>query len=105
MLALTKLNRAHRERCKGEGELKSLKSLCDLPIGQEALIESIEGGHGLRNRILSIGIHPSDRIRVIRSSPFKGPLLVENLDQGFCLALGRGMAARVLVRTGNERIG
>lgn len=44
-----------------------------------------------------MGLHPGNRVKVIRSSPFRGPLLIENLDQGFCLALGRGMAAKIVV--------
>ena len=73
------------------------KSLCEVPMGQIVVITFIEGGHGLQSRILSMGLHPGNRVRVIRSSPFKGPLLIENLDQGFCLALGRGMAAKIIV--------
>lgn len=73
------------------------KSLCQVPMGQIATITLIEGGHGFQNRILSMGLHPGNRVKVIRSSPFKGPLLIENLDQGFCLALGRGMAAKIMV--------
>ena len=78
------------------------KSLCQLAMGEEAVIVSIQGGHGFRNRILSMGLHPGDKIKVVRASPFRGPLLIENLDQGFCLALGRGMAAKVLVKSSEE---
>ncbi len=78
------------------------KNLCQLIVGEEAIIVSIEGGHGFRNRILSMGLHPGDKVKVVRTSPFRGPLLVENLDQGFCLALGRGMAAKVLVKPAEE---
>lgn len=73
------------------------KSLCQVPVGQIVTITFIEGGHGFQTRILSMGLHPGNRVKVIRSSPFKGPLLIENLDQGFCLALGRGMAAKIMV--------
>ncbi len=73
------------------------KNLCQVSIGQIATIAFIEGGHGFQSRILSMGLHPGNRVKVIRSSPFKGPLLIENLDQGFCLALGRGMAAKIVV--------
>jgi len=85
-----------------EKNLKVNKNLCQLTVGQEAVIVSIGGGHGFRNRILSMGLHPGDRIKVLRASPFRGPLLIENLDQGFCLALGRGMAAKVLVEIPEE---
>ncbi len=82
--------------------MDSAKNLCQLTVGEEAVILSIEGGHGFRNRILSMGLHPGDKIKVVRTSPFRGPLLIENLDQGFCLALGRGMAAKVLVEPVEE---
>ncbi len=82
--------------------MESVKSLCQLIVGEEGIIVAIEGGHGFRNRILSMGLHPGDKVRVVRASPFRGPLLVENLDQGFCLALGRGMAAKVMVKPAEE---
>ena len=82
--------------------MESIKSLCQLIVGEEGIIVSIEGGHGFRNRILSMGLHPGDKVKVVRVSPFRGPLLVENLDQGFCLALGRGMAAKVMVKPAEE---
>ncbi len=88
-----------------EKDLKASRNLCQLSVGEEAIIVSIEGGHGFRNRILSMGLHPGDRVKVVRASPFRGPLLIEHLDQGFCLALGRGMAAKVLVETPEERAG
>jgi len=42
-----------------------------------------------------MGIHPGDIITVLRHGAFGGPVLIE--IHGFQVALGRGVAARILV--------
>jgi len=72
-------------------------TLLDAKVGKKLRIVEIQGGYGLINRLVSMGLYVGDRIKVVRSSPFHGPLLIENIDQMFCIALGRGMAAKIIV--------
>jgi ferrous iron transport protein A len=62
--------------------------------GQRGRIFSLEGGSGFRTRLISMGLAEGTEVRVIRSSG-AGPILVES--GGARLALGRGMADRIIV--------
>lgn len=71
------------------------KTLADLSPGETARIVAISGpGRGLRLRLHSLGLRPGARVRLINRGP-GGPVLVE--VDGYRLALGRGVARRVLV--------
>ncbi|MFH1942750.1 MAG: FeoA domain-containing protein [bacterium] len=58
-------------------------------------VVEIEGGWGVRQRLNQMGIHAGDRILVKRSGIMGGPILIQ--VQGMEVALGRGMARKVLV--------
>jgi ferrous iron transport protein A len=62
--------------------------------GSTIRVISIEGGRGMRVRLTKLGIHPGDTGRVERSR--FGPILLR--INGNCIALGRGVAARIRVR-------
>lgn len=67
-------------------------NLSNLGLGEEAEVKSIEGGQGMVRRLERLGLHPGARLRKISDA---GPVVV---DLGGCqVALGRGMASRVLV--------
>lgn len=72
----------------------SLTPLSDLSSGEEAIVEEFLGGRGIYTKLYAMGITPGVRIRVL--SMGAGPILLE--VRGFKLALGRGMASRILVR-------
>ena len=55
----------------------------------------IEGGHGVRSHLNTLGIHIGDWVKVVERAPFRGPVLVQ--VNGTRLALGRGVASRVRV--------
>jgi ferrous iron transport protein A len=52
-------------------------------------------GRGLEARLSQLGFLPGNKIRVIRSAPFKGPLLIE--VEGREIVLGRSVARNILV--------
>lgn len=52
-------------------------------------------GRGFEKRLMDMGLTPGTKVTVVKSAPFRGPL--EILVRGSRLALGRGMAERILV--------
>ena len=51
---------------------------------------------GFQRRLEDMGLTPGTKVTVVKSAPFHGP--VELLVRGSRLALGRGMAERIIVR-------
>ncbi len=62
--------------------------------GETGVVAQIMGGHGLRQKLALRGIKEGSRVRMISSSI--GPVVVE--CGGSQVALGRGMARRIMVR-------
>jgi len=62
---------------------------------QKVKVISISGGWGVRQRLGCLGIHPGDMITIKRSAIMQGPILIK--IHGNQVALGRGVASRVLV--------
>ena len=73
------------------------RRLTQVAPGERVRILSFAGGWGMRSRLFQMGIHPGDLVRVISAGPFGGPLYVENLTTGGKIALGRGIANKILV--------
>lgn len=63
--------------------------------GQKGVITRIVGGHGRQRHLRAIGIREGKRVRILTKQPARGPLVIE-ID-GSQIAIGRGMAAGVLV--------
>jgi Fe2+ transport system protein FeoA len=72
-----------------------ITTLEKLKPGHVAVVREIKGGHGMRQRLGNLGIHPSDEIQVIRSGFFGGPVLIE--VHGAEVGLGQGMAEKIEV--------
>jgi Fe2+ transport system protein FeoA len=51
---------------------------------------------GFQRRLEDMGITPGTKVRVVKSAPFRGP--IELQVRGSRLAIGRGMARKILVR-------
>jgi ferrous iron transport protein A len=80
--------------------LKQQETFLDqLAPGEQALVSQLQGGRGLASRLASMGISVGCQIEVLQN-PRRGPLLV--LVRGTRIALGRGEAAKILVR-GSEK--
>ncbi len=82
--------------------------LTELKDGEKGIVKSIKvskdrgrrrkrrgSGLGLERRLMDMGLTPNSVVTVVKSAPFKGP--IEIIVRGSRLALGRGIAKRVLV--------
>jgi ferrous iron transport protein A len=58
-------------------------------------VVEIQGGWGVRQRLNQMGIHVGDKMVMKRSGIMGGPILIQ--VHGMEVALGRGMAHKVLV--------
>ncbi len=67
---------------------------------EKATIAQIQAGYGLARRLAELGFVPGTIIRVL-SSHFPGPIMVS--IKGSRIALGRGIADKILVYLGDGR--
>jgi Fe2+ transport system protein FeoA len=72
-------------------------SLDETRIDDVVVIKGINAGQRALRRLMSLGINIGDRVRVLHFGPFKGAILVEDLDSGVKVALGRGLARKIVV--------
>jgi len=66
-----------------------------MQIGQSGVVIQIQGGHGLVNRLNSLGIRPGKRITKTSSMIMRGPVTIQ-VDRAQ-VAIGFGMARRIIV--------
>jgi len=78
-------------------------TLLDLKEGQTAEVRAVRGGREVLRRLNAFGLHAGRIIRMVKAAPFRGPLLVEDVESGGRTMLGRGLAGKVEVRHGPER--
>jgi ferrous iron transport protein A len=69
--------------------------LTTLKSGDQGVVVSLGGGRAFHSRMVSMGLRPGGEIKVIRNAG-GGPILVAARETR--LALGRGMAEKILVR-------
>lgn len=69
--------------------------LANVKPGRRVKVIRIQGGLGVRQRLSCLGIHPGDSMTVQTSGIMQGPIVVN--IHGNKIALGRGVAAKVLV--------
>ena len=72
------------------------KLLTELNQGQEGTIISVQGGRGLQSRLRNLGLIEGQRIRKLSALAWGGPVVVE--VKRTQIAIGRGMARRILLR-------
>ncbi|MBN1102905.1 MAG: ferrous iron transport protein A [Deltaproteobacteria bacterium] len=72
-----------------------ITTLEKLKAGETAIVTDILGGRTVRNRLNGLGLHPSDKVRILRNGFFGGPLLIE--VHGIEVGIGRGMAEKIQV--------
>lgn len=71
-----------------------MASLDEVPEGAKAVVvDVVESGSGLRKRLLEMGLTPGTVVEVVRNE--RGPLVIR--VRGATVALGRGLARRVIV--------
>ena len=77
------------------GKVSEALSLLKLGPGQSGVVVGCGAGHGLMCRLAAMGFTPGSRLTMLNNYS-SGPLLV--MLHGSRIALGRGEAAKVMVR-------
>jgi len=72
-----------------------MSSLAQLSPGQSAKVISIEGGRGLRQKLQNLGIREGSVVKKERGIFTFGPVIIKAGSTQ--IALGRGMASKVIV--------
>ena len=75
-------------------EPKRIQSLSEIRSGQKVRLVSVEAGHGLTHRLISMGLLPNVEITVVKNS-HPGPFVIN--VKGSKIMLGRGMANKIMV--------
>ncbi len=78
-------------------------NLADAPLTKPLRILGIAGGELVRRRLLSMGFHPGDIIELDSAAILKGPILVRNTASDSRVALGRGIARKIVVEVADGR--
>jgi Fe2+ transport system protein FeoA len=74
-----------------------MMNLINSPRGKQVRITNISGGVEVRRRLFSLGIHKDDIVELDSRSMFRGPVLIRNNTTGSSVALGRGIASKIMV--------
>jgi Fe2+ transport system protein FeoA len=77
-------------------------NLLEAPHGIPLRIADLAGGEGVRRRLMALGFHKGDLVQLDGKAIFRGPLLVRNCKSDTTVALGRGVAQKVLVEPAHE---
>jgi ferrous iron transport protein A len=70
-------------------------SLNEVIPDKTVVIDRIDGGRGVRRKLMDLGLIPGVPVRMVNSDR-GGPLVISVMGRD--VALGRGMASRVIVR-------
>ncbi len=73
-----------------------ITALIDLNVGNKGKILEIRGGRMVNQRLNDLGLTIGSIVTVKRRAPFAGPIHL--LVRGSNLALGRGIAAKIIVQ-------
>ncbi|HEY8499880.1 MAG TPA: FeoA family protein [Clostridia bacterium] len=74
-------------------------TLRDLKIGEEAVITTIKGGHGIHAKLESMGLREGSRITKKSAVLAGGPVIIQAGSTQ--IAIGDGMVNRIIVETMN----
>ena len=80
-------------------------TLREMGEGRVAEILSVRGDGAMAARLNSMGLYAGKRVRYVRSAPFSGPLLIEDVTNGAQLMIARSLAGRVEVRADDAQAG
>ncbi|MCJ7513093.1 MAG: ferrous iron transport protein A [Anaerolineales bacterium] len=78
-------------------QAEGLFPLTEAAIGTPVQVAQVLNGQGVARRLRPMGLAQGDRVCVVRGAPFWGPIVVE--IPGRVIALGRGVASQILVRS------
>ncbi|WP_455286426.1 FeoA domain-containing protein [[Eubacterium] cellulosolvens] len=79
-----------------QGRIEDTATLGDLREGERCTMVLALGGYRMVRRLAEMGLTPGTELRVVRTAPMHGPIQVS--VRGVSLALGRGVASRVIVK-------
>lgn len=77
-------------------------TLAEVGNGERVRVVRRNGGRGFAANLDALGIHLGDEVVVVGSGPFQGPVLVEVPNTGVKIAVGRGMAEKLVVEPVDE---
>jgi len=72
-------------------------NLLEAPHNTPLRIVDLAGGESVRRRLMALGFHKDDLVELDGRAILRGPLLVRNCTSDTTVALGRGIAQKVLV--------
>jgi ferrous iron transport protein B len=72
-------------------------NLCEAPLSTPLRILGVSGGEAVHRRLLALGFHPGDVIELDSAAILRGPMLVRNVASGGRVAIGRGIARKIVV--------
>ena len=75
-------------------EQKRITALSAIKRNEQCRVITIAGGEGMRSKMYNLGVHETERIKVVQNRGF-GPLVID--IGGTRLILGRKMAERLWV--------
>lgn len=79
--------------------MKTNENLAMMKRGESGVVVSVSAGRGLTARLETMGIRPGVRLRKVSGSFMRGPVTVRVGNSR--MALGFGMAAKILVAVGS----
>lgn len=79
---------------KGEAMGDARVPLSEAPTGRTLRVEAVQGGHGLVMRLAGLGLTVGSDVRSLINNG-RGPVLI--VVRHTRLALGRGLASRIIV--------
>ena len=85
------------------GKTKEAMTLIEAPRDTLLAIRAVLGGEGIRRRLFCLAFHVHDLVEVDSEAILKGPILVRNLTNDTTVALGRGIAQKILVEVQDEQ--
>lgn len=81
---------------------EELCPLTDLAEGERGVVVKAQGGFGLVRRLAEMGLTPGTEVKLLKKGSFSGPVEIE--VRGVALALGHGVASKVLVKPLKDEI-
>jgi ferrous iron transport protein A len=75
-------------------------TLLNVQKGSIVKILALKGGAALAERLRALGFFPGSHVRLIKTAPFRGPLMIEEVTTGSRIMIGRGTAKKIEVSAG-----
>jgi len=71
--------------------------LSEAKSGEVVTIKRFLGGRRFVEKMNAMGLYEGSKIRIIRHAPFKGPVLIEEMESSVRIMIGLGMAQKIEV--------